>query len=123
MKLKIVFCFLSLFLLVALSACSSNGTEFDDSPGKFDTFAQCLTEKGLTMYGTEWCTHCKDQKAMFGNSFRYIDYVDCDENKQECLDNGVSGYPTWRYDGKPYVGTQQLSTFARLTGCSLKEDE
>jgi len=118
MKLKFIFCFLSLFLLVALSACSGG----NNGPGVFDTFAQCLTEKGATMYGTEWCSHCKNQKEMFGNSFKYIDYVDCDYNKQECIDNGVKGYPTWKVNGELQVGEQQLSTLASLTGCTLKED-
>lgn len=26
--------------------------------GKYDEFAQYLTEQGVIMYGTEWCSHC-----------------------------------------------------------------
>src|SRR3989344_9366604 len=39
--------------------------------GVYDTFAQCLTEKGAIFYGTFWCPHCKDQKELFGNSIKY----------------------------------------------------
>jgi hypothetical protein len=63
-----------------------------------DAFAKCLTEKGWTMYGAEWCGHCKDQKALFGDSFQYIKYVECPNNTQLCLDKGINGYPTWRVE-------------------------
>jgi len=60
-----------------------------------DAFAKCLTEKGFTMYGAEWCSHCKAEKAMFGSSFKYINYVECPDNLQLCIDKGIAGYPTW----------------------------
>ena len=46
--------------------------------GEYDGFAQCLTDAGATMYGTEWCHICKDQKELFGASFKNINFVDCD---------------------------------------------
>ncbi|MBT4805212.1 hypothetical protein HON71_03495 [Candidatus Woesearchaeota archaeon] len=104
---------LATFLLVV--GCSSNNT----GPGQYDTFAQCLTEKGVKMYGTEWCSHCKNQKAAFGNSFQFVDYVDCDKNKNECSLAGVEGYPTWKINGKNYPGEQQLNKLASLSGCEL----
>jgi len=116
MNLKFIFCFLSLFLLIALSACTPAG------PGMFDTFAQCLTDNGATMYGTEWCSHCKNQKEAFGSSFKNINYVDCDYNKEECANNGVKGYPTWKINDELFVGEQSLPTLARETGCELIED-
>ena len=90
---------------------------------RYDTFAQCLAEKDITMYGTEWCSHCKNQKAMFGKSFQYIDYVDCDKYSGECAKAGVKGYPTWVIDGQNYPGEQQLYRLAQLSECELVEDE
>lgn len=81
-----------------------------------DEFAKYLTAKGVTMYGTEWCPHCKNQKKMFGSSFKYIHYVDCDKNRNECLINGVTGYPTWKIDGINYPGEQSLERLASLAG-------
>ena len=60
-----------------------------------DAFAKCLTAKGLTMYGAEWCPHCKDQKALFGTSFKYINYVECPNNTNLCIAKNIQGYPTW----------------------------
>jgi hypothetical protein len=37
-----------------------------------DIFAKCLANKGMKMYGTEWCKNCQKQKALFGDSFKYI---------------------------------------------------
>ncbi len=114
MKLKIVFYFLFVLIIsVVLTGCS-------DKPGEYDTFAQCLTENGATMYGTEWCSHCQNQKKAFGKSFQYVDFVDCDFDSDECLRNGVSSYPTWIIDGEKYMGEQPLYRLASLANCTLK---
>ena len=91
-----------------------------DSLGQYDVFAQCLTEKGIKMYGTGWCSYCQKQKDSFGNSFKYVDFVDCDKDKQECLSAGVQGYPTWNINGENYPGLQSLERLAQLSGCELK---
>jgi thiol-disulfide isomerase/thioredoxin len=63
-----------------------------------DTFAKCLTSKGLTMFGAEWCPHCLEEKALFGDSFKYINYVECPQNTDLCLAKGIQSYPTWILD-------------------------
>ena len=75
------------------------------------------------MYGTDWCPHCKDQKKLFGNSFQYIDYIDCDWNKEDCREAGIKGYPTWIINGEKYAGEQELDRLASLMGCELVENE
>lgn len=80
--------------------------------------ANCLTENGVTMFGTERCGHCKNMKAAFGTAFENVDYVDCDEDRQACLDAGVRGFPTWTdAEGNPYPGTQSLERLASIGGC------
>jgi hypothetical protein len=108
-KILILVCLITSIFLVAC----------EKGPGEYDQFAQCLTENDATMYGTEWCSHCKNQKASFGSSFEYIYFVDCDRDKDECLKAGVSGYPTWQIDGENYPGDQSLGRLASLTGCKL----
>ena len=108
MNLKIFFLF---FIFILISGCNS---------GKFDAFAQCLTEKGAVMYGTEWCSHCQNQKALFGSSFKYITFIDCDQSDFTCNQAGVKGYPTWIIDGKSYPGEQSFYKLASLTGCNLE---
>ncbi len=111
--MKIFFILLILISSIILVGCSKG-------PGKYDSFAQCLTEKEVKMYGTEWCSHCQNQKKTFGKSFQYIDYIDCDRNKNECLKARVNSYPTWVVGGNNYPGEQSLFRLASLSGCKLE---
>ncbi len=85
-------------------------------------FANCLTDKGIVMYGTDWCHYCQDQKEMFGTHFGKINYVNCEYDKAACTAAGVRGYPTWAIGGVNYPGVQQLEKLAELSGCELKGD-
>ena len=87
--------------------------------GEFDEFAECLTEEGAIFYGTEWCGFCQQQKAMFGESMEYINFIDCDQNRDECMSEGIRGYPTWKINGELYSGLQQLTRLSDLTGCAI----
>ena len=88
-------------------------------PGEYDSFAQCLTDAGVVMYGTDWCSYCQRQKDLFGNSFRLIESVDCDRNRQECVVAGVTGFPTWKINGQLYPGLQSLERLSELTSCEI----
>jgi hypothetical protein len=88
------------------------------APGEHDALAQCLTRKGVTMYGTDWCPHCQEQKREFGASFKYVTYINCDLQSDACKAAGVEGYPTWVFPSGPKAeGTQQLATLADRAGC------
>jgi hypothetical protein len=98
-----------------------------NQPGKYDSFARCLDEKGAKMYGAYWCTHCKDQKEMFGNSWKYAPYVECSSEDgqsmlQVCTDAGIKGYPTWKFaDGTNKSGLLSFDELSQKTGCPLPE--
>lgn len=83
-----------------------------------DSLAQCITEKGMKMYGASWCPHCKNQKAMFGTSFAKVDYIECTTDQVKCNIAGVQGYPTRTYQGQKYEGEQTLQQLAKITGCT-----
>jgi glutaredoxin len=90
----------------------------DRDDGEQDPLARCLTSKGVTMYGTDWCPHCQAQKRLFGSSFRYVTYVNCDLSAEACAVAGVQGYPTWVFPGgKSLSGEQTLETLASQSGC------
>lgn len=80
------------------------------SPGKYDSFAKCLTEKGAVMYGEDWCKYTQGQKAMFGKSFKYINYQ---------VKSNLNVRPTWAIDGKTYERVQSFERLAALTGCKI----
>lgn len=98
------------------------GAKKEAEPGKYDTFAKCLAEKQVTMYGAAWCSHCQNEKKAFGASFKYVPYVECPDNPKVCLDKGVNGYPTWIFpDGKKLEGEQGLLNLSKESGCPLPQ--
>ncbi len=93
--------------------------KYTTSPGRYDDFAKCLTDKGAVMYGTDWCKYCKQQKNLFGKSFKYVNYKNCDVDKAECSAAGVNSFPQWLINGTRYKGLQQLDSLADYSGCRL----
>jgi hypothetical protein len=92
------------------------------TPGVADTatLAQCLKNKGVVMYGAEWCPHCQNQKKLFGAAVGLISYVECPQEPEKCLAAGIQGYPTWIFpDGKQLPGEQTLEKLAEVSGCAL----
>jgi glutaredoxin len=89
-------------------------------PGGYDEFARCLRDRGAVMYGTKTCPYCAKQKQMFGDSFRFIKYVECTAETQKCVADGVRRVPLWLFrDGRRLEGLQKLETLAAITGCPL----
>ena len=85
-----------------------------NSPGPYDNFAKCLTEKGAVMYGAmDWCKFTQGQKAMFGKSFKYINYHEFNELPS------IKKTPTWVINGAWYENVQSFDKLAALTGCKL----
>ncbi len=83
-----------------------------------DTFAQCLTDQGAIMYGSETCPHCQSQKEMFGESFKKINYVECTKEFERC--SKLTWVPTREFkDGSQVQWLQPLATLASKTTCTL----
>jgi hypothetical protein len=92
---------------------------------KYDAFAKCLASRQAKMYGLYWCPHCQDQKAMFGESFHYVPYVECaikgsSELAPACKIAGVKLFPSWQFGAEaPKEGVLSLDALSDKTGCSL----
>jgi uncharacterized lipoprotein NlpE involved in copper resistance len=97
-----------------LTGCN-NGTT---STANVDDFAKCITAAGTKMYGTETCPHCQAQKALFGESFQYITFIDCMKTPNAC--QGIDRVPTWEFaDGAKEVGEKTFAELATKTKCEL----
>ena len=109
-------------LILVVSGC---GEEQKD----YTVIAQCLTEKGVKMYGAVWCPHCQQQKKMFGDAFKYITYIECDpktdlESAKRCANDNVEKYPTWRFsDGTEVLGLQDIEQLGLRVGCEMPKEE
>lgn len=92
---------------------------------RYDAFAKCLTASHAKMYGLYYCPHCADQKAMFGKSFQYVDYVECaikgtHELTPECKAAGIKLFPTWQFGSStPVEGVFPMQELSDKTGCGL----
>tara|TARA_Y100000034_G_scaffold130066_1_gene187660 strand:+ start:120 stop:554 length:435 start_codon:yes stop_codon:yes gene_type:complete len=106
---------LSIISVVFLLIVGGIGFSYMNSkkPGPLDNFAKCLTENGAVMYGATWCKYTQGQKAMFGNSIKFVDYRDFTKNPE------VKITPTWFFEGEKYENAQSLDKLAAITGCVI----
>jgi hypothetical protein len=125
---NIFFLVIGLLILGTIGAILLQSPSVPTGPGKYDTFAQCLKDKGATFYGAFWCSHCQAQKELFGSSVKYLPYVECSTldssgQIQECIDKKIEGYPTWEFaDGSRLTGEIPLQQLADKTSCPLPTD-
>ena len=120
MSQKNIFILVVALLVVGIFATLIFRSKTESIVKDYDIFAKCLAEKNFTMYGAEWCTHCQAQKKLFGESFKYIPYVECPADPKICIDKGVESYPTWiGENGEKYLGKQSLEKLSEITGCVL----
>ncbi|MEW6201726.1 MAG: SEC-C metal-binding domain-containing protein [bacterium] len=112
-------------VLIPLLGAGAFGLSEYLKPGQYDDFARCLAEKNVKMYGASWCSHCLEQKQMFGKSSRLMPYVECgsfggNETTAECKKAGVKKFPTWTFpDGSRYEGKMTMGELAARSGCEL----
>ena len=77
---------------------------------------KCIAEKA-TMYSQTSCSHCIVQKEILGNYTSLFNIIECDEEKQKCIDAEITGTPTWVIDGKKEEGVRTIKQLRELTGC------
>ena len=123
-KIKNWTIFIILIILIAGGIYYFSNQEIE--PGKYDEFAQCLTEKDAKMYGAFWCPHCIEQKKLFGTSWQYINYIECSNAdksmKQICTAANIDGYPTWEFlDSSRLEGFISLEKLSEKTNCTIKD--
>lgn len=110
----------ALLAIFMLSACG------EAKDGKYTELAKCLTSKGVIFYGAYWCSHCLNQKKMFGNDFKYVTYVECtaggaDADPEACKKAGIQRFPSWFFPGQGIVeGEMQLEELAVKANCPLE---
>jgi hypothetical protein len=90
--------------------------------------AEHLSDTGAVFYGASWCTHCQEQKRLFGASVVRLPYIECSPSGpngpqlRSCSAAGVRNYPTWVIDGRSYPGAvlslAQLATASAFPGAA-----
>lgn len=124
-NVKIFIIVIVLLIVGVIGLVFLQGERTEAGPGKYDQFAQCLTDQGAKFYGAYWCPHCAAQKKMFGSSAKLLPYVECSTPNGQgqlpiCMDKKIPSYPTWEFaDGSRLTGEIPLETLAEKTSCAL----
>lgn len=124
-NIKIFLLVIGLLILGTVATVILRSNTTPAGPGKYDTFATCLKDKGAVFYGAFWCPHCQAQKKLFGSSVKLLPYVECSTvdgqaQTQVCIDKKVVNYPTWEFaDGSRLDGEIPLQQLADKTSCEL----
>jgi uncharacterized membrane protein len=89
------------------------------------SLAKHLHSVGAKLYGAFWCSHCFEQKQMFGaEATNILDYVECYPNgyrkgvkiAKACEEANIQGFPTWIVKGQVLSGEQVFAELARVSG-------
>ncbi|KAF7829017.1 thiol-disulfide oxidoreductase LTO1 [Senna tora] len=102
------------------------GTEITTPSSPFAlSLARHLHSIGAKMYGAFWCSHCLEQKEMFGReAAKLLDYVECFPEGyrtgtkiiKACTDVKIEGFPTWIINGQVLSGEKELTELAQVSG-------
>tara|TARA_Y100000310_G_C20686057_1_gene819064 strand:- start:1563 stop:1958 length:396 start_codon:yes stop_codon:yes gene_type:complete len=81
--------------------------------------AKCITTQGVELYCSTLSLNCQRQKKDLGDSFEFISYVDCGEEKNlnEC--EGLD-LPSWKINNRFFKGIRDLGSLATSTGCNIR---
>ncbi len=112
--ISLILLIITILAIVFLYGCSPN------DPIVVDDFAKCLTENGAEFYGSKDCPHCQTQKAMFGESIKFVNHIECTLNYQKCAEEEIKYLPTWKFeDGTITTGVKSFDYLADKSGCIL----
>ena len=123
-NIKRILSILAIIILVGIFVISFSKNIFNlensEQDKNIEELAKCLANKNIIEYGKWWCEACNKQKELFGKSFKYLKYVECSKNTQECLDKNIKYTPTWFFpNGEKIIGLTPLETLAQKSGCKL----
>ena len=112
----------TLFYFVSQAITKSTGYTVGDN--RINEFASCLTEKGsiIYVYSVD-CEACNKQKSLFGDSWKYLNVINCETNENSgeagCLVIKVTQQPTWFLNNRMRSGEKSLELLSNITGCVL----
>ena len=85
-------------------------------------FAKFLSENKIFMYSAYWCSHCYDQKQLFGKeAVKELTIIECardgkDSKTALCVEKEIQGFPSWEINGEISSGVKDLNDLAIMSG-------
>jgi thiol-disulfide isomerase/thioredoxin len=129
-KYKILFV-LSVFFLFTIgcnngNVINNNNTNNNNNGNNINSmleFNECLAEKGIVIYGSEWCPACQSLVETLGGYDKVKSvYVECNTNPQRCANEAKTEYiPEIQFNGEVYKGQKTIQALSSLTNCPMPE--
>ena len=126
MESKKIIVILALILVLGMMAgCRATvPVKVEEAEDRLEALAKCLSKKGAKLYGAYWCGWCNRQKEIFGEAAQHLPYIECSDRETrqmtpQCREAGITGLPTWEFEGQKSSGFKSLEELARLSGCSF----
>ena len=116
--------------LIVLSACTNNDNNNNNNDNNGNNgdlnyglkeFNDCLAQKGIVIYGSEWCPACQALiQTLGGKEATASVYVECTQNQERCGAEAKTGFvPEIQFNGEVYQGSRSIQDLAELTGCKI----
>ncbi len=84
------------------------------TPETSKEIAECIG-KNSKLYVQLGCHGCAAQEELFGDSYQYLDIIDCWFERDKC--EGITGTPTWVIKGEHYEEVLSIKKLQEITGC------
>lgn len=74
-----------------------------------EEIATSLSKKGVVLFGGRRCAYTQKQLELFGvNATKQLNFVNCDDDFQKCVDAGIEKLPTWDFNGTKVPGVKSI---------------
>ena len=105
-----------IIVIIAIIGIILGITELKKSDKWTEEEAQCISKKSV-LYVKTTCGHCSQQEDLLGDCKELFDIINCAIEPKKCIEQGITGVPTWIINGEKYKGVQSLEKLKRITRC------
>jgi cyclophilin family peptidyl-prolyl cis-trans isomerase len=105
------------------SQVSTSSAEGEAAPDLV-AFAKALRDAGVIFFGADWCPNCVQQKRLFEDGARFLDFREVTNPNRTPnalgIAEGVSTYPTWQFqNGSRQTGVLTLAQLSSASGIAI----
>lgn len=113
------------YLSTAGSEVSTSQAEGHAAPDLV-AFAKSLRDAGVIFFGADWCPNCVQQKKLFEDGSRFLDFREVTNPDRTPNALGISEnvltYPTWQFqNGSRQTGVLTLAQISAASGIAIPE--
>ena len=108
MKYNNIWLILLLSFVILISGCFHEGID--------KKTAECIASTSK-VYISGQCENCVMQEEVFGESYIYMNVIDCKLNQEDCIEKDIMEVPTWLFGEERISGVLTEEQLKQYTGC------